>query len=154
MGHIDNAFIRGSVNSLDVRTPDLGTKPRSHAPKYLLFFVWRASYVAQSLNKFRSNSSKWEYTYLLAEHIFHLISSHGSSVTYVCVSVKSAFVGPTKSTLKLHNALHNIAQNIFAFTYIFLQMSCSRPRLFSIGTRGCGKVSHFFVLCADRFAVS
>jgi hypothetical protein len=107
--YIDNAFIWESINSLEVRTPDVGTKPRSHAPMYLLR---RASYLAQSLNKFRRNSSKWEYTYLLAEHISHLVSSHGSSVTYVCVSVKSAFVGTTKSTLELHNALYNSTQNI------------------------------------------
>lgn len=35
----DNAFIRGSINSLQVRTPDVGTKPQPHAPKYLLLRI-------------------------------------------------------------------------------------------------------------------
>ena len=122
MGHIDNVCIRGS-NSLEVRTRDVGTKPQPHAPKYLL---QRAFCLAQSFNKFRSNSSKWEYTYLLAEHISHLVSSHGSSVIYVFVSVKSAFVGTTKSTLELHNALCNIEQNIL-HVHTFLQLCCSKP---------------------------
>lgn len=140
MGHIDNAFIRVSINSLEVLTPDVGTKPRPHAPKFLLR---RTSYLAKSFNTFRSNSSKWEYTYPFAEHISHLVSSYRSSVTYVCVSVESAFVGTTKSTLELHNALYNNARNIL-HVHTFLQMSCSKPRLFNIGTRECGRVSYLF----------
>ena len=45
----------------------------------------------------------------------------------MCACVKSIFVRVTKSTLQLHNALYNIAQNILNI-HKFLKMNCSQPQ--------------------------
>jgi hypothetical protein len=60
-------------------------------------------------------SNAGAYIYIHLYMYIMLYYKYAMYIYYVCVSVKSAFVRTTKSTLELHYALYNIAQNISVF---------------------------------------
>jgi hypothetical protein len=62
-----------------------------------------------------------QYTYVRIYTYIMLFDTYAVYIYYVCMSVKKAFVGTTKSTLHLRSSLSNTARNTLHINTKFLK---------------------------------